>query len=258
LLSPAPTPPYGSTLSVYDGYEGGEFRLFAADHAGADTGFLTTWTLNMTLRDGADTGFTVASARVEEGGKAVLEVKRTGQPTLGPATVLVTTEGAAAAGADFTAPPATLQFAAGETSKTIEVPIADDQVDEAVERFKVVLSALNGDAKPAGNASVEIAIGPDNAFRFGKVVRNERKGTARLFVKVPGPGVLVVSGKGVKKVKKTVKKAGNVGVPIKPKGKTVGVLAGEGEAKVRAKVAFTPSEGSVSSKTKKVKLVLED
>jgi hypothetical protein len=40
--------------------------------------------------------------------------------------------------------------------------------------------------------------GPSNAFSFGKVKKNRKKGTATLTVIVPGPGTLTLAGKGLK------------------------------------------------------------
>ena len=254
--APAPSEPYGSTLSVFDGLEGGTWSLFAVDDVATDTGFMTSWTLKVSTRDAADTGFAVGSLRVEEGGTAVLEVKRTGPADLGPATVNVSVEGAAKAGADFIAPSATLQFARGEASQKISIPIANDKVGEAIEKFKVVLSSPQDDARLVGTTSSEVVIGPDNEIKFGKLRRNAKKGTGTLFVTVPGPGTLVVSGEQVKKVKKTIKKAGKVGLLIKPKGNALGLLEEEGAAKLRAKVSFTPDGGTAFKKTKKLKLVL--
>jgi subtilisin-like proprotein convertase family protein len=255
---PAPAGPYPTSMAAFDGLEGGAFSLFVNDDVGGDTGFLTSWTLIMTTRDAADTGFAASSTRVEEGGKAVLTVTRTGQANLGPATLNVSTGGAASAGADYTAPAGTLEFARGQSSKTFEIPIANDSVGEATERFNVVLSSPRDDARLTGTTSAEVIIGPDNEIKFGKLKRNKKKGTAKLFVNVPGPGTLVLSGEQVKKVKKTVKKAGKVGLPIKPKGNAVGLLQENGKAKLRAKVAFTPTDGTVFTKTKKLKLLLEN
>jgi len=256
--SPAPAPPFGSAMSVFDGLEGGEWRLFVNDIAGGDTGYITGWTLLMTTRDAADTGFAVASTRVEEGGKAVLEVKRTGQSDLGPATIDVSTGGAASAGSDYTAPAGTLEFARGQASKTIEIPIADDKVGEATERFNVVLSSPRDDARLIGTTSAEVVIGPDNEIKFGKLKRNTKKGTAKLFVTVPGPGTLVMVGKQVKRVTKQVSKAGNVALPLKAKGNGLRKLAKEGDVKLTPKVTFTPVDGSALTATKKAKLILND
>jgi len=257
--APAPAGPHGATFTAFDGLEGGTFSLFANDDAGGDSGYISSWELKATTRNAADTGFAGVLARVEEGGQALLTVNRSGPAVadLGPATINVTTGGTATAGADFTAP-ATVEFARGQTSATVAIPIVGDQVNEPVERFNVVLSSPRDDARLTGAASAEVVIGPDNEIKLGKLKRNKRKGTAKLFVTVPGPGVLVLSGDQVKKVKKTVQKAGKVGLPIKPKGNAMRILNEDGKTKVRAKVAFTPTEGTTAKKTKKVKLVLED
>ena len=65
-----------------------------------------------------------------------------------PATVAVTVDYAtsaattnpATAGSDYTAVSGTLTFAAGETAKTLRVPIVDDDVSDSGERFVVTLS----------------------------------------------------------------------------------------------------------------------
>ena len=64
-----------------------------------------------------------------------------------------TANGTAAAPADYTAKALTiLTFAPGETSKTLVVPVAGDALDEATEKFSVVLSA-------AANASIADGVG---------------------------------------------------------------------------------------------------
>ena len=63
------------------------------------------------------------------------------------ATVTVgyaTANGTAVAGSDYTSTTATLSFAAGETEKTISVPVIGDVADEAQETFEVNLSSATG------------------------------------------------------------------------------------------------------------------
>ncbi len=52
-----------------------------------------------------------------------------------------TSNDTAIAGSDYTATSGTLTFAAGELSKTITVPIINDNLGEPNEQFKVTLSA---------------------------------------------------------------------------------------------------------------------
>jgi hypothetical protein len=95
------------------------------------------------------------------------------------------------------------------------------------------------------------------AFKIGKKVkRNKKKGTALLTVNVGGPGTLAVSGKKIKKRSKAAKAAGNVKVPIVPKGKALKALKATGKAKVQVQLAYTPTGGTTSTLTRKVQLKL--
>lgn len=96
---------------------------------------------------------------------------------------------------------------------------------------------------------------PSNAFSFGKAKLNKRKGTARLPVKVPGPGTLKLRGKGlVPQRSSAAVGAGTVKLTIKPKGKTKRKLKKKGRAKVTAKVTYTPTGGDHRTKSKKLTL----
>ena len=64
-----------------------------------------------------------------------------------------TSDGSAAAGGDYTATSGTLSFAAGTTSGTITVPIADDEVNESDETFTVALSNASGATLGTGTAT---------------------------------------------------------------------------------------------------------
>ena len=55
-----------------------------------------------------------------------------------------TEDGTAAAGADYTAVSGTLVFAAGETAKTVSVPLLDDAIDEGNETMRLKLSNPQG------------------------------------------------------------------------------------------------------------------
>ena len=55
-----------------------------------------------------------------------------------------TSNGSATAGDDYTAKSGTLSFAAGETGKTVSVPIGDDNENESDETFTVTLSNASG------------------------------------------------------------------------------------------------------------------
>ena len=91
-------------------------------------------------------GLAVAGAEAREGPGAALEFAVT-LSRASAATVTVdyaTSDETAAAGADYTATAGTLTFLAGETAKTVAVPVIDDVVDEGTETLTLTL------ANPAG------------------------------------------------------------------------------------------------------------
>jgi DNA-binding beta-propeller fold protein YncE len=117
-----------------------------------------------------------------------------------------------------------------------------------------------GTALPPCTSATPIAapVTPSNKFKFGKLKLNRKKGTAMLFVKVPGAGKLVLKGKGIHKVKRVAKKAGNVKLPVKLVGKAKRKLLETGKATVRAKVTFTPTGGTARTKAKSLTLHREE
>jgi hypothetical protein len=97
-----------------------------------------------------------------------------------------------------------------------------------------------------------------NEFGFGKVKKDERKGTARLTVKVPGPGDFELRGKGIKTASKDASHAGKLKLAVKPTGTAKQILNQTGEAKVRAAVTYTPDGGipdTPNTESEKIKLV---
>jgi N-acetylneuraminic acid mutarotase len=89
-----------------------------------------------------------------------------------------------------------------------------------------------------------------NLFSFGKPKLNKGRGTAPLRITVPGPGSLVLSGKGLVGQEATTTAAGTVNLLIRAKGQKSRELLLAGKARVKAKIAYTPTGGSASSKTK--------
>jgi subtilisin len=95
-----------------------------------------------------------------------------------------------------------------------------------------------------------------NDFTFGKVRRNKRRGTARLIVKVPGPGnVKLARNRQVRKAAAKSEAAGRVRLRVRPTRKAKRVLNERGRAKVRAKVTYTPKGGKPRTKVKRLRLI---
>jgi hypothetical protein len=103
---------------------------------------------------------------------------------------------------------------------------------------------------------------PSNRFRFGKLKRNRKKGTAKLTVIVPGPGRLILAKtKAVKGANRSARAAGRVTIPIVIRGRTKGRLArlagktGIGRVRVRIRVTFAPTGGTPLTLSKRLTLV---
>jgi DNA-binding beta-propeller fold protein YncE len=97
---------------------------------------------------------------------------------------------------------------------------------------------------------------PSNDFRFGKVERNKRKGTAKLTVRLPAPGVLdLANSKEVKGNEKSAESSGSVRLPIKPKPKPERKLNQKGKTMVEVHVTYTPDGGQPNMKSKKLRLI---
>jgi hypothetical protein len=98
--------------------------------------------------------------------------------------------------------------------------------------------------------------GVSNEFTFTKLTRNKAKGTAKVFVAVPGAGALQLTGLGVHAQNRTVSGPTTAALKVVPKTKLRATLARTGEVRVKVKVTYTPTGGDPRSKTKWVKLVL--
>ena len=105
------------------------------------------------------------------------------------------------------------------------------------------------------SAAGTISVQPSNRFTIGRLSLNRRKGTASLLVTVPGPGKLVLFGKGVKRASRRAKRAGKVRLPVRPRGAVLHRLARRRKARLTLKVAFTPDGGTTLTEGKRVTLV---
>ena len=97
----------------------------------------------------------VADAEAQEGADAAIEFAVTlSRAASGEVTVdYATRDGTATAGEDYTFTRGTLTFAAGDTEKTVEVPILDDALDEGSETFTLKLTGARGAAIDDGEAT---------------------------------------------------------------------------------------------------------
>lgn len=118
-------------------------------------------TLTITIEDDDEGGVVQFPGPVqvfgEAAGAAAVVVTRGSGAASGVTVQFATSNGSALAGLDYIASSGTLTFGAGETAKTISVPLVDDTVTEPGETFLVTLS------NPGGGATL-------GTFTVGQVV----------------------------------------------------------------------------------------
>ena len=119
-------------------------------------------------------GITVDDAEVREAPGAVLAFTVSlSRAASGSVRVdYATSDGTAAAGSDYTARSGTLTFTAGETSKTVSVPVLDDAHDDGGETLTLTLSNASGaridDARATGTINNDDPLQRAWLARFGR------------------------------------------------------------------------------------------
>ncbi|MEF8709209.1 MAG: Calx-beta domain-containing protein [Candidatus Accumulibacter propinquus] len=94
---------------------------------------------------------------VDEASKEATFVVTLDRPSTGVVSMnYATQDGGALAGSDYVATSGSLNFAAGETAKTVKVTLLNDTASESSEAFNLVLSALSGATAldPVGTAII--------------------------------------------------------------------------------------------------------
>ena len=124
-------------------------------------------------------GLSVADAEVQEGPGAALAFAVTLSRTSSAAVTVdyATADGSATAGLDYAATSGRLTFAAGETAKTVIVPVLDDTIDEGSETLTVTLSNVSGaylaDATATGTIRNSDLMPQAWLARFGRTVADQ-------------------------------------------------------------------------------------
>ncbi len=118
-------------------------------------------------------------------------------------------------------------------------------------------TASNGAGSTAQtSASVNISA----SFKLGKAVLNAEKGIAKIPVATSGTGVVALSGRGVKPSKLKSKPGSTASLRgtlvLKPRGKARKKLESNRGARVRVRIAYTPTNGSPLPRTRSFNLRL--
>jgi hypothetical protein len=120
--------------------------------------------------------------------------------------------------------------------------------------YRVTVTAEDA-AGTAVTAAGAIQVLPSNEFAILRVSRNRRRGTATIQVGVPGPGQLILYGRGVRRASVQVRRATRLELPIAARGGALRRLSRRGRIKVELAIAFTPSGGMSLVKHKDVTLI---
>ena len=124
-------------------------------------------------------GISVADTTVQEGANAQLDfvVSLSRAATSAVTVAYLTRNGTAIAGQDYTDTSGTLTFAAGETTRTVAVPVLDDAHDEGSETMKLKLSNASGaqltDRKAIGTITNADPMPQAWIARFGRTVADQ-------------------------------------------------------------------------------------
>ena len=142
----------------------------------------------------------VADARAEEGTDETIDfaVSLSREAHASVTVEYTTADGSATAGEDYTRTSGMLSFAAGETEKTVAVPVLDDAVDEGEETFTLRLSNASGAVIADGTATGTI----ENSdpllkmwlSRFGRTVAGQLVDAVAGRLSGPSPGSQVTLG----------------------------------------------------------------
>jgi hypothetical protein len=130
---------------------------------------------------------TVSATGLTEGGTATVTVTRSGD-TSTPATVAYSTaDGTATAGADYTATSGSLSFAAGEGSKTVSLPLAQDLAVEGAETIAFTITTSTPDHVVSPGTTTLTVADDETGRAYALTAANE---VVTLSVTAPGTATL--------------------------------------------------------------------
>ena len=95
---------------------------------------------------------------------------------------------------------------------------------------------------------------PSNLFALSRPRLDRRNGSAVLTATVPGAGALLLTGRGIRQLTKSVSRAGTVRFTIKGQPGTQRRLFRTGQATVTVRVTYTPTGGDPNTRSKKLTL----
>jgi hypothetical protein len=269
---------------VASAFTGGNVSIVLRNVTATTTVFGASGKTHATI-DGANLIMHSIDPSEAEGADLVIDVGNEASATISLTHSNYASVSSLSAGTDFTYPPpgtngnqsAAPQFvgAPGDlhelaSSPTVDAGLADPLIGatDLDGNARSLPSCLGGAAAPDIGAYELVpttacprlpiappAAKPSNLVGFGKLKRNRRKGTALLAIRVPGPGSLTLSGKGLVRRHASPRAAGTVELAVKAKGGAGKKLKARGYLAVSAVVSFTPLGGDAASVTRRLKLL---
>ena len=135
--------------------------------------------------------FSISDLSLTEGDSGNITISRTGGTNTSQTLSLVSSNGTAISGSDYTSINQSISFAKGETSKTVSVSSIEDTTFEASESFTITLTASGTDAVPAqitdGLSTVSIADDDLGSYTISPSVTTINEGE-RLSTTITQPG----------------------------------------------------------------------
>jgi hypothetical protein len=144
-------------------------------------------------------------------------------------------------------------------TKTAELAVPSDYPESPATVAISGTGAASPEPRPVAGGPPAGRPKPSNKFSFGKVILNRKRGTASLPVSVPGPGILVLTGKGIVARKGpgaavVLGGAGMARLAIVPAVHREAALIRSGRAKIVARVTYTPDGGDPLTKARTIAL----
>jgi len=180
----------GTWSTVYTAGNGGTHVITATYGGNVSTAGSTSAGFNEYV-DASSFNFSPTTYyKLENAGNVTLTITRTGGTTTGAASVNVATaDGTAANGVRYTTTNVVVNFAGGETSKTVNIPLLNDSSIEGMQNFTATLSAPVG-AKLGASVTATINVVDDDTINSdfngdGKrdiVWRNPTTGDTRIWL----------------------------------------------------------------------------
>ena len=171
----------GSYTTVQADVDAGKVTNKATASLGGVTSSEDTVTVNWQAPQNSEPQLTVSSGEIGEGAGSFTFTVTLTPSSLQTVTVdYATSDGTATHGSDYTSASGTLTFSPGDTTKTVSVTIADDDIDEDDETFTLTLTN-------AVNATI-----PNTLESGSATIRDDD--TAGVTVSAPGTGLDINEG----------------------------------------------------------------